>query len=68
MKRSILGGVTAIAIVLVISGCSMSKRTAGTLAGGAAGAVVGVAVGGGAAGAAIGAAGGGLIGNQLSKK
>ena len=66
MKRLILGGVVAVLVIGTLSGCSMSKQTQGTLAGGAVGGVAGGLIGG-YPGAAIGAAAGGLIGNQLSK-
>jgi|GEM_PF-402343 osmotically inducible lipoprotein OsmB len=66
MKRLILGSIAAIAVAGVLGGCSMSKQTQGTIAGGAVGGVAGYALGGGAVGTVLGAAGGAFVGNKLS--
>jgi hypothetical protein len=66
MKRLILGSISAILVIGFLGGCSMSKQTQGTIAGGAVGGVAGGLIGG-YPGAAIGAVVGGVAGNQLSK-
>jgi hypothetical protein len=65
MKRLILGSISAILVIGFLGGCSMSKQTQGTLAGGAVGGVAGGLIGG-YPGAAVGAAVGGGAGYLLS--
>jgi osmotically inducible lipoprotein OsmB len=67
MKRLILGSIAAIAVAGILGGCSMSKQSQGTIAGGAVGGIAGYALGGGPVGTVLGAAGGAVVGNQLSK-
>ena len=73
-----LGGVAALALAVIVSGCSqpLSTREKSTLAGGgigaATGAIIGAAVGnpgaGAAIGGALGAGAGALVGDQLQKR
>src|SRR6266436_550919 len=63
------GGVAALALAVIVSGCSqpLSTREKSTLVGGGVGAATGAIIGA-AVGGALGAGAGALVGDQLQKR